>query len=63
MNYTMEYSEARGTWNIIDTEYNEWIYEGTYDQCCALMDAHFQCYCEEQDEMYNDYEPNDYYGD
>ena len=56
MNLTMEYSEERGTWNIFDTETHEWIYEGTYEQCDNIMEASFQAYCEEQDELNRGYE-------
>ncbi len=34
-NVTMEYSESRGTWNVIAD--NEWYYEGTYEQCCDVV--------------------------
>lgn len=34
----MEYSESRGTWNIIGED-GEWLFEGTYEQCCHMMDC------------------------
>lgn len=63
MSYTMEYDEYTGKWNIIDMDTHEWIFEGTYEQCDSMMEAHFQAYCEEQDELYDNDYPNDYYGD
>ena len=32
---TMEYSEVRGTWNVIAD--HEWYFEGTYEQCCDVV--------------------------
>lgn len=34
---TMEYSEFRGTWNVFDTSTHEWVYEGTFEQCCDMV--------------------------
>lgn len=34
---SMEYSEARGTWNVIDLSTHEWVFEGTFDQCCDMV--------------------------
>ena len=39
---TMEYSEARGTWNVIDLSTHEWVFEGTFDQCCDMVN---NCNC------------------
>ena len=46
---TMEYSEYRGTWNIIAD--GEWYFEGTYDQCCDVMDNLFR---EEEEDYYEE---------
>lgn len=56
MNYTMEYDEARGTWNIIDMDTHEWIFEGTYEQCDSMMEASFQAWCEDQEELNRGYD-------
>ena len=47
-NTTMQYSENRGTWNVFVD--NEWYYEGTYEQCCTVMDS----FVEEEDEYWED---------
>ena len=39
---SMEYSEARGTWNVIDLSTHEWVFEGTFDQCCDMVN---NCNC------------------
>lgn len=36
---TMVHSEGRGTWNVIVD--GEWYFEGTYEQCCEVMDNLF----------------------
>jgi hypothetical protein len=39
---TMEYSEARDTWNVFDVSTHEWIFEGTFEQCCDMVN---NCNC------------------
>lgn len=34
---TMEYSEERGTFNVFDIDTHEWIFEGTFEQCCDMV--------------------------
>lgn len=53
MNQHIEYSEARGTWNLFVD--GEWYLEGTYEQCEAAM---FNNACDEEEE-YDD-EPYGY---
>lgn len=54
MNYTMEFSETRNTWNVIDVNTWEWIYEGTYEECSKILDNALEC-------EYEDYDiPSDY---
>lgn len=55
---TMVYSEERGTWNLIDEEYNEWIFEGTYEQCEKMLEAEWAALAEEEDAYYcnNEYD-------
>lgn len=49
MNKTMQYSEERQTWNVfID---GEWYFEGTYEQCCEVMDSFVDEY---EDEYHED---------
>ena len=45
---TMVFSESRGTWNVIAD--GEWYFEGTYDQCCKIMDSFY----EDENEQYED---------
>lgn len=49
MNYTMEYSEERGTWNIYDVTNGEWYAEGTLEQMQTMMDNIMDCYFDEQE--------------
>ena len=58
MNYTMEYNEYRGTWNIYDVTNGEWYAEGTFEQMQTMMDNIMDCYFEEQEsycEGYDEY--------
>lgn len=41
--YTMEFSESRGTWNVIDTDTHEWVYEGTFEQCSDMVNSYNCC--------------------
>lgn len=43
---TMEYSESRGTWNVFDTSTHEWVYEGTFEQCCDMVNNYNMSDCE-----------------
>lgn len=55
-NVTMEYSEERGTWNVIAD--GEWYFEGTYEQCCEVMD---NMLCEEDEYYEEEYDYADDY--
>lgn len=56
----MIYSESRGTWNLFNEA--EWYFEGTFEQCCEMMENCRICELEEEEARYPEPE-SDYYGD
>ena len=54
MNITMYYSEERETWNVnLD---GEWYYEGTYEECEAVLERCYACEAEEEEARCAGYE-------
>ena len=33
----MYYDEERGSWEVVDVETFEWVFEGTYEQCEKMV--------------------------
>lgn len=55
-NLTMEYSQERNTWNLIDLDTNEWIAEGNFEYVERMLNNAYDCYNEEQDSYYEEYD-------
>ena len=52
---TMEYSNERGTWNVIVD--GEWYYEGNYEQAENVFNSFF--WSEDNESYEDDYEPDE----
>lgn len=52
---TMEYSNERGTWNVIVD--GEWYYEGNYEQAENVFNSFF--WPEDNESYEDDYEPDE----
>ena len=46
---TMIFSEERDSWEVVDENTSEWIYEGTYEQCSDMVNEHTAAALEEGD--------------